>query len=57
MHRHSRGVCTNGGWGCRARIDCSDLQIIVVKSDQQQQDTEVEKKKRSLTNGIQAPPS
>lgn len=36
MHRHSRGVCTNGGWSCRACIDCSDLQIIVLKSDQQQ---------------------
>lgn len=36
MHRHSRDVCTNGSWSCRGCIDCSDLQIIALKSDQQQ---------------------
>lgn len=46
MHRHSRDVCTNGSWSCRGCIDCSDLQIIALKSDQQQPT----KVKTSLTN-------
>lgn len=46
MHRHSRDVRTNGGWSCRGCIDRSDLQIIALKSDQQQH-TEV---KTSLAN-------
>lgn len=50
MHRHSRDACTNGGWSCRSCIDCSDLQIIALKSDQQQS-TEV---KTSLTNRSRA---
>lgn len=36
MHRHSRDVRANGSWSCRGCIDCSDLQIIALKSDQQQ---------------------
>lgn len=48
MRRHSRDACANGSWSCRGGIDCSDLQIIALKSDQQQP-TEVEKK-QNLSN-------
>lgn len=52
MHRHSGDACANGSWSCRGCIDCSDLQIIALKSDQQQP-TEVGKKTKKKSFPIQ----